>query len=156
MGLMCLVSHYNMGVIPDDLACTSLPQQWHKPRGKIISSEPLMDMVFKKPRLDVANTTASTSAGISCSLYKAVKEPPSDVEIESFKSDLEQMNTKFGLSLLMQLGTDVAPTMSYQLALTEGNLKVFCNIDLSVGRNNNEEPITIYPLFSLYRVCSLY
>ena len=167
IGLMYLVSHYYMGkvkVIPDDLVCTSLPQQWHKPRGKRISSEPLMDMVFKKPKLDVANT--GSSSGISCSLYQAVKEPPSNVEIESFISDLQQINTKFGLSLFMELGTEVVPTkvgpatlsgyLSYQLAPTEGNFKVSCNIDLSVGRNNNEIPITIYPRFPLYRVCPLY
>jgi len=50
---MYLISHYYMTkakVIPDDLACTSLPQQWHKPRGKKNSSEPLMDMVFKKTK----------------------------------------------------------------------------------------------------------
>ena len=55
VGLMYLVSHYYLTKpksIPDDLVCTSLPQQWHKPRGKSISSEPLMDMVFKKPKLD--------------------------------------------------------------------------------------------------------
>ena len=37
IGLMYLISHYYMAktkVIPDDLVCTSLPQQWHKPRGK--------------------------------------------------------------------------------------------------------------------------
>lgn len=48
VGLMYLVSHYYLTKtksVPDDLVCTSLPQQWHKPRGKSISSEPLMDMV---------------------------------------------------------------------------------------------------------------
>ena len=51
VGLMYLVSHYYLTKtksVPDDLVCTSLPQQWHKPRGKSISSEPLMNMVFKK------------------------------------------------------------------------------------------------------------
>ena len=39
IGLMHLISHYYMTkakVIPDDLVCTSLPQQWHKPRGEKI------------------------------------------------------------------------------------------------------------------------
>ena len=37
IGLMYLISHYYMTkakVIPDDLVCILLPQQWHKPRGK--------------------------------------------------------------------------------------------------------------------------
>ena len=48
LGLMYLVSHFFMTkikVIPDNLASTSLPRQWHKPRRKTISSEPLMDMI---------------------------------------------------------------------------------------------------------------
>ena len=64
IGLMYLFSHFYMTkakVIPDDLACTSLPQQWNNPRGKKTSYEPLMDMVFKKPRLDlVVNSGTST------------------------------------------------------------------------------------------------
>ena len=70
-------------VIPDDLACTSLPQQCHKRRGKKISSEPLIDMVFKKPRLDLvvnSGTSTKNSPGISCSLYQAMKIPPSGRE----------------------------------------------------------------------------
>lgn len=168
IGLMYLVSHYYMGkvkVIPDDLVCTSLPQQWHKPRGKRISSEPLMEMVFKKPRLDVTHKSSS-SPGISCSLYQAVKKEPSNEEIENFKTDLQQINPKFGLSLYMESGTEVVPTkvgpaplggyLSYQLAPTEGNFKVSCNIDLSVERNTNEVPINIYPRFPLYTVSPLY
>lgn len=102
---MYLVSQYFMGkvkVIPEDLVCTSLFQQWHKPRGKRISSEPLMGTIFKKPKLDVANT--ASSSGISCSLYQAVKQPQSNVENESFKSDLQQITTKFCLNLFMELG----------------------------------------------------
>ena len=39
VGLIYLVSHYyltNTKSILDDLVCTSLPQQWHKPRGKYL------------------------------------------------------------------------------------------------------------------------
>ena len=105
--LMYLVSHYYMTKtksIPDDLVCTSLPQQWHKPRGRSISSEPLMDMVFKKPKLDLldgGSTAAQTSSGVACSLYPAVKTAPNNTEIESFKTHLQQVNKKFGLSLYM-------------------------------------------------------
>ena len=59
--LMYLVSHFFMTkikVVPDNLASTSLPQLWHKPRRKTISSEPLMDMIFKKTKLDQANAQA--------------------------------------------------------------------------------------------------
>lgn len=100
-------------MIPDDLVCTSLPQQWHKPRGKKISSEPLIDMVFKKPRLDLvvnSGTSTKNSPGISCSLYQAMKIPPSGIEIANFKSNLQQINKNFGLSLYMDEGTAVVPT----------------------------------------------
>jgi hypothetical protein len=38
-------------VIPDDLSCTSLEQQWHKPRGKQIKPASLTESVFAKPHL---------------------------------------------------------------------------------------------------------
>ena len=79
VGLMYLVSHYSMTkakMIPDDLVCTSLPQQWHRPRGKNISSEPLMEIIFKKPKLGTTctgeSTSVSASPGITCSLYPAI------------------------------------------------------------------------------------
>ena len=170
IGLMYLISHYYMAktkVIPDDLVCTSLPQQWHKPRGKKISSEPLMEMVFKKPKLDLTNgSTPKNSPGISCSLYQAMKFAPSSAEIGNFKTDVQQINQKFGLSLYMDAGTEMVPTkagpaplggyLSYQLAPTEGNFKVTSNIDLSMAPANNERPITVYPPFPISTVCPLF
>ncbi|XP_064615112.1 uncharacterized protein LOC135479239 [Liolophura sinensis] len=47
------VGHYKrLGLkdIPSQLACTSLPQQWHKPRGPKINAEPVAAIVFAKPR----------------------------------------------------------------------------------------------------------
>ena len=34
---------------------------------------------------------------------------------------------------------------SYQMAPTEGNFKVACNVDFSKQRNSDSVPITIYP-----------
>ncbi|PFX31353.1 hypothetical protein AWC38_SpisGene3816 [Stylophora pistillata] len=106
--LMYLVSHFfrtKIKVIPDDLASTSLPQQWHKPRGKTRSPEPLMDMIFKKPKLDQDNAQVgnwnSRPSGISCSLYPALKVIPSSKEIENFKSNLQEIHGKLGLSIYM-------------------------------------------------------
>ena len=168
VGLMYLVSHYYLTKtksVPDDLVCTSLPQQWHKPRGKSISSEPLMNMVFKKPKLGTTasgSTSVQSSPGIACSLYPAVKAAPSDIEIESFKAHLQNINKNFGLSLYMNTGGKSVPTragpaplggyLSYQMAPTEGNFKVTCNVDLSKQCNSNTVPITNYRSFpvSLY------
>lgn len=38
-------------VIPEDLLCTSLEQQWHKPRGQQIQPTCLTESVFAKPHL---------------------------------------------------------------------------------------------------------
>ena len=69
VGLMYLVSHFFMTkikAIPDNLANTSLPQQWHKPRRKTISSEPLLDMIFeKKTKLNPANAQAERNAYVT-------------------------------------------------------------------------------------------
>lgn len=163
VGLMYLVSHYYLTKtksVPDDLVCTSLPQQWHKPRGKSISSEPLMNMVFKKPKLGTTasgSTSVQSSPGIACSLYPAVKAAPSEIEIESFKAHLQNINKNFGLSLYMNTGGKSVPTragpaplggyLSYQMAPTEGNFKVTCNVDLSKQCYSNTVPIAL-PLSS--------
>ena len=172
VGLMYLVSHYYLTKtksIPDDLVCTSLPQQWHKPRGKSISSEPLMGMVFKKPKLEMSgggSTSGQTSPGISCSLYPAAKQAPSNTEIEGFKAHLQKLNKNFGLSLYMNTESKNVPTrvgpaplggyLSYQLAPTEGNFKVACNVDLSKQRTSDSVPITIYPSLPLSLVFPLF
>ena len=124
-----------------------------------------MDMVFKKPKLDTTvggSTSVQSSPGIACSLYPAVKAAPSDIEIESFKAHLQNMNKNFGLSLYMNTAGKNVPTilgpaplggyLSYQMAPTEGNFKVKCNVDLSEQRNNNNVPITNYRSYpvSLY------
>ncbi|KAJ8306777.1 hypothetical protein KUTeg_015673, partial [Tegillarca granosa] len=47
------LTHYkNLGLtdVPSELACTSIPQQWHKPRGPKIDPEPVTAMVFAKPK----------------------------------------------------------------------------------------------------------
>lgn len=47
------LAHYkNLGLtdVPSELACTSMPQQWHKPRGPKIDAEPVSTMVFAKPK----------------------------------------------------------------------------------------------------------
>ncbi|XP_062585783.1 uncharacterized protein LOC134247430 [Saccostrea cucullata] len=53
VGVLYTIVHYkNMGLteVPSALACTSLPQQWHKPRGPKILPEPVSAMVFAKPK----------------------------------------------------------------------------------------------------------
>ena len=164
IGLMYLMSHYSMAsmkTVPDDATCTSVPQLWHKPRGKKINSEPLMDMVFKKPRLDVST---AQETGVSCSVYQALRAPPSQSDVDEFKTSLDQINPKYGLSLYMSTGAEMRPTkvgpaplggfLSYQLAPTEGNFCVMHNLDFSKEPINTA--ISIYPSFPLSLVPPLF
>ena len=145
IALMYLIIHYSMAntkKIPDEVASTSLPQLWHKPRGRQITSEPVMEMVFKKPRLSNTGITppeAVQKPGISCSLYQAMKAPPSNQDIGSFKARLNEENSQYGLSLYMSTTTEKSvPTkvgqaplgsyLSYQLARTEGDFSVSHNM----------------------------
>lgn len=51
--LVYTVRHYKrpgLNKVPAELRCTSLPQQWHKPRGSKIQPEPVSSMVFSKPK----------------------------------------------------------------------------------------------------------
>ena len=138
----------NVKVIPDDAACTSQPQLWHRPRGKKISAEPLMDMVFKKPRL---------SGDDSCSFYQAIRAPPRQSDVDIFKGRVAKINANYGLSLYISAASEMRPTkvgpvplggfLSYQLAPTEGNFAVTHNLDFS--REPADNQARVYPLFPL-------
>ncbi len=55
VGLLHTLAHYQqvgLKVAPADLSCTSLPQEWHKPRGKKIAPEAVTSMVLAKPHWD--------------------------------------------------------------------------------------------------------
>ena len=105
-------------------------------------TEPVMEMVFKKPRLSNTGITppeAVRKPGISCSLYQAVKAPPSNQDIGSFKARLNEENSQYGLSLYTSTTTGKSvPTnvgqaplgsyLSYQLAPTEGDFSVSHNM----------------------------
>ncbi|XP_023930658.1 uncharacterized protein LOC112041543 [Lingula anatina] len=52
-GLVHTLAHYQqygLKEVPAELSATSLPQQWHKPRGKKISPAPVMEMVMSKAK----------------------------------------------------------------------------------------------------------
>ena len=169
VGLMYLVSHYYLAkikVIPDDLACTSLPQRWGKPRGKTIVPEPLMNITFKKPKLDPSSMQncapkKRNSPGNACTLYSAVKVPPTHAEVKNFKASLQDINKAYGLSLYLNVNEKEVPTrmgpaplggyLSYQLAPTEGNFEVYCNVDLS--NNCTDNNLSVYPPFPLSLHC---
>lgn len=40
---------HNISTLPDQLSCTSVPQQWHVPRGEKIEPVPLNHVVVAKP-----------------------------------------------------------------------------------------------------------
>ena len=51
--LVYTIQHYKrlgLNEVPAELPCTSLPQQWHRPRGSKIEPEPVSSMVFSKPK----------------------------------------------------------------------------------------------------------
>ena len=125
-------------------------------------------MIFK-PKVEMPGGDSilhQTSPGITCSLYPALKAVPSSTEIQNFKAHLQQVNKRFGISLYMTAGDQKVPTkvgpaplggyLSYQLAPTEGNFKVVCNIDLSRQRNGNEIPRTIFPPLPISSVFPLF
>ena len=69
-------------VIPDNFSSTSLPQQWHKPRRKTISSEPLMDMILKKKtKLDQA--TAQAERNVKSNYSMKLKNDLADRSLSS-------------------------------------------------------------------------
>ena len=55
--------------IPADQTCTSVPQQWHKPRGASIEPEPVMKCTFVKASSDQGGKRKL--APVTCKLYDA-------------------------------------------------------------------------------------
>ena len=53
VGLINTLMYYQqcgLQEVPAEQSVTSLPQQWHKPRGKKICPEPVSSMVLAKPK----------------------------------------------------------------------------------------------------------
>ena len=49
---MHTIAHYqnlNLKEVPAELSVTSLPQQWHKPRGRKIKAQPVIAMTLADP-----------------------------------------------------------------------------------------------------------
>ena len=55
--------------IPATMMCTSLPQEWHKPRGKKIEPEPVMNCTFVKSTY--VKEGKRKSDPVCCKLYDA-------------------------------------------------------------------------------------
>ena len=80
---------------------------------------------------------------------------PSSTEIENFKSNLQEINGKFGFSLYMTASMKMVPTkvgpaplggyLSYELPPAEGNFEVRCNVDFSGGRSDNDDSTNNLP-----------
>ena len=52
VALVYVLGHYQqLGLkqVPDEQSATSLPQQWHKPRGPKIRAQPVSEVVIAKP-----------------------------------------------------------------------------------------------------------
>ena len=70
--LLYLLNHWTMlGItdIPADLTCTSIAQEWHKPRGDSITPEPIMKCTFVKS--GVEGNRKRKLDPVSCKLYDA-------------------------------------------------------------------------------------
>ena len=55
IGLVYTLAHYQhqgLKEVPDELSSTSLPQQWHKPRGRKVKPQPVTSLVMAKPKKD--------------------------------------------------------------------------------------------------------
>lgn len=63
-----------------NISCTSQEQQWHKPRGKIITSDPVMRCVFPKASTD-------QNGRIKSPVKAKVFEARSSEELHNFKED---------------------------------------------------------------------
>ncbi|XP_052704544.1 uncharacterized protein LOC128180458 [Crassostrea angulata] len=98
IGMLYTLIHYkNLGMteVPSALACTSMPKQWHKPRGSKISLEPLSAMVFSKPK-----QTPRKKRPIHSIMPKMRIPDIGAIEVKKLKTDSAAVETP--LSYLLQ------------------------------------------------------
>jgi hypothetical protein len=89
IGLLYQLAEYKtLGLtsVPDPVPCTSLPQQWHKPRGKKIGSVRVEDMQLSAPTVGVVQSRAVCS-----NLYNPISDGNCP-EISTLKAALIDVN----------------------------------------------------------------
>ena len=146
-------------------ACTSSLQRWHrKGRGDSINPQPAMEVLVAKTYLEQPRSSAR-EPGVRCTLYEArnnIRGQKADEE--KLLATLKELNPNMALAQIMTPKADSIPLVetkfgrspqgsyaSYQLAVTEDNFKVFCDIT-SIRRANSAnhgEHIVTYPRFPL-------
>ena len=144
-------------------ACTSSLQQWHrKGRGNSINPQPAMEVLVAKTYLE---QTRSSARDLGVTIYEArnnIRGQKADEE--KLLATLKELNPNMALAQIMTARSDSVPLVetkfgkspqgsyaSYQLAVTEDNFKVFCDIT-SVPRGNpanHSERVVTYPRFPL-------
>ena len=144
--------------IPEQ-ACNSKLQTWHqKGRSETIYSQPVMDVVVSKTKLE---DTKRGNEGIHSLLYEARNNVLyNSAEEKQIKQAIRDINRQMGLAQFVNLGSEtelketrfgyslVGSYVSYQLTHTESNFNVCVDISsVPRGRKNNQ-PLT-YPRFPL-------
>ena len=123
-------------------ACTSSLQQWHrKGRGNSINPQPAMEVLVIKTSLEQTRSSAR-DPGVRCTLYEArnnIRGQKADEE--RLLATLKESNPNIALAQIMIARSDSIPLVenkfgkspqgsyaSYQLAVSQDNFKVFCDI----------------------------
>ena len=89
IGLLFQVAEYStlkLSAVPDPVPSTSLPQEWHKPRGKKIGAARVEDITLSSP----AGVTKSRA--VSSTLYNPL-EGCAKPDFQTFRLQLEQMTS---------------------------------------------------------------
>lgn len=147
--------------------CTSTLQSWHrKGRGDKIHSQPVMEILVEKPKLDDGHAQSSKEPGVSCLLYEArntFKTQQAD-EIR-LKEQIKQINPAMALASILTPTTGDSQNVetrfgkcprgsyaSYQLSFTESNFQVFIDISSVARTNANEGTVASaqFPKFPIY------
>ena len=149
-------------------SCTSTLQRWRrKGRGDCINPQPVMEVLVTKTSLELDKQSSSRDSGVKCLLYEARNSLKGQRASETkLLERLRELNPKMALSQIMTARTEsttLVPTKfgkspqgsfaSYQLSVTEGNFKVFCDIS-SVNRSDSDNHVhdsqlTAFPRFPL-------
>ena len=161
---VAMFSLNNLEVVPAEESPTSLRCKWIGPkRNENVDKPSVMEMEIRKYKVD--DMTSSRLPGVKCTLYEARKQRIMDPFILSqFLSSLQEENPRIGLADVAVVGTErqefvstrygpahVGSVLSYQLALSEDNYKVYIS-PRTTPHNMYNDRSEKYPQFPLNQV----
>lgn len=169
MAMLTELAEYSLlqlRTIPEEISCTSRAREWGIPRtfsGKMYKSA-IMDMAVNKMKVDQYK---NPKLGVESTLYEARAGNSKHIDhvaVQQLKSKLSNIDPHIGFACTITPDNDntkyvrtkfgpspVGSVLSYQVSITEENVKVYCDLSVIPEAKANFE-CQAFPLFPLQNI----